>query len=149
MNIRYTHTNIISTDWKKLATFYQTVFNCIPVPPERDQSGAWLSKGTGVKNAHLRGMHLRMPGYGENGPTLEIFQYDEMLNSGKPVANRKGFGHIAFHVENVAEMLRLALENGASMIGEISERDVEGVGHLTFIYIADPDGNIIELQNWS
>jgi len=31
---------------------------------------------------------------------------------------------------------------------EIWKRKIEGVGELTFIYARDPDGNLIELQNW-
>jgi len=27
-------------------------------------------------------------------------------------------------------------------------REVPGVGLLTFQYVADPEGNIIEVQNW-
>ena len=76
MSIRYTHINIVSADWKKLVKFYQEVFGCIPIPPERDYSGTWLDRGTGVNKAHLKGMHLRLPGTGENGPTLEIFEYE-------------------------------------------------------------------------
>lgn len=74
MNIKYVHTNIISKDWKKLADFYIKVFDCKPVPPERNQKGSWLDKGTGVKDAHIKGMHLQLPGYGKNSPTLEIFR---------------------------------------------------------------------------
>ena len=74
MKVKYAHTNIITKDWKKLADFYELVFSCTPVPPERDQKGSWLDKGTGVLNAHLQGMHLRLPGYDDNGPTLEIYQ---------------------------------------------------------------------------
>jgi predicted enzyme related to lactoylglutathione lyase len=44
--------------------------------------------------------------------------------------------------------LERALNHGATKVGEISEKEVEGVGILTFIYIADPEGNLIELQNW-
>jgi len=36
---RYVHTNLIAWDWKRLAAFYQDVFGCVPVPPERDLSG--------------------------------------------------------------------------------------------------------------
>lgn len=96
MKVRYGHTNIITGNWKKLAAFYETVFNCIPVPPERDQQGDWLAKGTGVQNARLQGVHLRLPGYGNEGPTLEIYQYHEVIENKKPVPNMKGFGHIAF-----------------------------------------------------
>jgi catechol 2,3-dioxygenase-like lactoylglutathione lyase family enzyme len=147
--IRYTHTNIITQDWRRLARFYEKVFQCVPVPPERNQSGEWLSKGTGVPNAALQGVHLQLPGYGDKGPTLEIYKYAEMAENATGAANRRGFGHIAFHVEDIERILALALENGAKKIGELSEHDVEGVGHLRFIYIADPDGNIIEIQNWS
>lgn len=42
----------------------------------------------------------------------------------------------------------MALKGGAVKIGELSEHYIENVGVLKFIYIADPDGNIIELQNW-
>lgn len=149
MKIKYGHTNIITKDWKRLAGFYELVFNCIPVPPERDQKGDWLERATGVVNAHLQGMHLRLPGYGENGPTLEIYEYSEIINAEKAFANKQGFGHIAFQVDNITELLDLALKNGAVKIGELSEYYVENVGLLTFIYIADPDGNIIEIQNWS
>ena len=149
MTIKYGHTNIIAQDWKQLANFYESVFNCLLVPPQRDQQGEWLDKGTGVKNAHLQGVHLRLPGYGATGPTLEIYQYSEMIHSEKNFPNKQGFGHIAFQVDPIEELLELALKKGASKIGELSEHLVENVGLLKFIYISDPEGNIIELQNWS
>jgi hypothetical protein len=36
---KYVHTNLIAEDWRALAGFYQEVFGCIPVPPERDFQG--------------------------------------------------------------------------------------------------------------
>lgn len=149
MPIRYTHINIVSRDWKKLVKFYQEVFGCIPVPPERDYSGTWLDKGTGVNKAHLKGMHLRLPGMEENGPTLEIFQYENTENKLPPKANREGFCHIAFHVDDVRAIHEKALLNGGNELGEISTKEIEGIGVLTFVYITDPEGNIIELLNWS
>ena len=44
MSIRYIHTNIISRDWRGLVDFYEKVFDCRPVPPKRQQSGAWLDR---------------------------------------------------------------------------------------------------------
>ena len=73
--MRFAHTNIISNDWKALVNFYIQTFDCKIVPRIRNQSGNWLEKGTGVKNAKLEGAHLLLPGHGEHGPTLEIFQY--------------------------------------------------------------------------
>ncbi len=149
MKIKYVHTNIISKDWKKLAYFYIKVFECKPLFPERDQKGSWLDKGTGLKNAHIKGIHLQLPGYEKNGPTLEIFEYSKIINSEETAANKQGYGHIAFHVENINSVLDKAILKGAEKIGEISQKLVEGIGLLTFIYIRDPEANIIELQNWS
>ncbi len=150
MPIKYVHTNIISNNWEVLSTFYQKVFECTAVPPIRNQSGEWLDKGTGLNNAHLKGVHLRLPGYGDQGPTLEIYQYVEMKEKPETiVANRLGFGHIAFLVDNVKLMYQKVLENGGRALGEITNNQVSGVGILTFVYMADPENNIIELQNWS
>lgn len=149
MSIVYGHTNIICEDYQKVARFYQEVFDCKPVPPLRDQSGEWLEKGTAVKNAHLKGVHLRLPGHGENGPTLEVYQYTQMIEKPTPpAANRKGFGHIAFQVDDLYQILEKLEQFGGKKHGEIVEKQVEGVGMLTFTYALDPEENIIELQNW-
>ena len=74
----YVHTNLIARDWKRLVRFYSEVFGCEPKPPERDMSGAWLDQLTSLQNAHLSGVHLRLPGYGDDGPTLEIFSYNSI-----------------------------------------------------------------------
>lgn len=149
MSTRYSHTNIISQDWKKLAQFYIDVFDCKPVPPERDEFGEWLEKGTAVRNAHLHGVHLRLPGWGEDGPTLEIYSYDEMIEKAKPIAaNRKGLGHLAFHVDDVKKKLDEVILHGGSPLGEIVTSEIAGAGTITFTYASDPEGNTIELQNW-
>ena len=43
---------------------------------------------------------------------------------------------------------RLVLEHGGRHVGDITSSEVPGVGLLTFVYLADPEGNIIELQAW-
>ena len=149
MPIRYAHTNIIAKDRKRLCDFYIKVSDCTPNPPERNQWGAWLETGTGVKNASLEGIHLSLPGYENNGPTLEIYQYKQVIDAVRPVPNQKGLGHLAFEVDNVEEVLKKALLHGATKIGEISENYVEAVGRIQFIYLYDPEHNIIELQSWT
>lgn len=146
--VHYGHTNIITDNWQRLAQFYTTVFDCKPQGSVRDLKGEWLAKGTGVHNAAIVGMHLLLPGYGENGPTLEIFQYPINIEQPKIIANRKGFGHIAFKVDDVEAYTQKVLDNGGNMIGEIVHGNVEGAGEISFVYVADPDGNIIELQKW-
>ncbi len=149
MGTKYVHTNILSANWERLARFYRGVFDCEPGPPERNQSGRWLERGTGVPNAALQGMHLRLPGHGDSGPTLEIYQYGVIEPNHRPAANRKGYGHIAFLVDDVAGIRDQVLDWGGTELGEVVETEVAGVGHLTFVYLTDPEGNILEIQNWS
>ena len=73
---RYGHTNLIANDWRALSKFYQEQFGATPVPPERDFKGPDSNpSGPGFPGAELRGVHLRLPGHGDEGPTLEIFNY--------------------------------------------------------------------------
>ncbi|TAK66993.1 MAG: VOC family protein [Bacteroidetes bacterium] len=146
--LKYVHTNIITDDWQRLAQFYIDVFECKPLEPKRDLSGEWLEKGTAVPRAHLKGIHLALPGYDGKLPTLEIFQYEKNEERLPTLSNRKGFGHIAFLVDDVQKLVTKVLEHGGAMVGEIVEHEVPGVGLLTFAYVRDIDGNIIELQNW-
>jgi catechol 2,3-dioxygenase-like lactoylglutathione lyase family enzyme len=143
---RYVHTNVIARDWDKLARFYEEVFGCVRVPPERDLSGPWLERGTGIPGARIRGAHLRLPGVGDDGPTLEIFSYDEVAEQSHPVANRAGYGHIAFAVEDVAAAVAEVVTHGGKA-GEIA-RERTPAGHIEFAYVRDPEENLIELQRW-
>lgn len=146
---KYVHTNLIASDWKKLVRFYAEVFGCETKGPERDMSGAWLDSVTSLRNAHLTGLHLRLPGYGEDGPTLEVFSYDELVDRGMPSANECGFAHIAFAVDDVDQALQAVIAAGGGTVGKIVTTEVDGVGLLRVVYARDPEGNIVELQKWS
>ena len=147
-NARYVHTNLVARDWKTLAQFYERVFGCTPVPPERDLSGRWLDDGVGIAGAHIRGVHLRLPGYGDKGPTLEVFQYEPEMKGFPAAANRPGFGHIAFSVDDVESTRAAVLAAGGGELGKIVSVEVAGAGNITFAYLTDPEGNIIEVQCW-
>jgi glyoxylase I family protein len=120
---RYDHTNLIARDWRRLAAFYQELFGCTLVPPERDYAGPVLEAGTGVRGATLKGVHLRLPGHGSDGPTLEIYSYDV------PAA----------HAEVLAA--------GGRAVGEIVTTTPGPGIQITWCYLTDPEGNVIELQS--
>lgn len=145
---RYRHTNLIARDWMQLAGFYERVFGCTPVPPERHLEGEWLERASGVKGARLTGVHLRLPGCHRDGPTLEIFQYAATVSQELPVANRAGYGHIAFAVPDVDAALSAVVAEGGSGLGEVVTQAIEGAGTIRFTYARDPEGNILELQAW-
>jgi lactoylglutathione lyase len=146
--IKYVHTNIVARDWRILAGFYTRVFGCTLKPPERDLSGDWLDGLTALRNAHVRGVHLLLPGYGRAGPTLEIFEYSGEKDAGPLGINQPGFAHIAFSVPDVQKTLLSVKRNGGSSVGNLVEASIEGVGMINVVYARDPEGNIIELQKW-
>lgn len=149
LRARYVHTNLVASDWRRLARFYVDLFGCVPVPPERDYGGDALDRLTSLTDSRLTGMHLRLPGYGDDGPTLEIFAYSPPLPASQPQPNRQGYGHIAFAVDDVRDARDRVLASGGAAIGEVV-RFVVGDGRvLDACYVTDPENNIVELQSWS
>jgi catechol 2,3-dioxygenase-like lactoylglutathione lyase family enzyme len=146
---RFGHINVIARDWRRLARFYEEVLGCVPVPPERDYQGADLDRGTALKGAHLTGVHLRLPGWGPDGPTLEIYGYEELIDGGASAANRTGWGHIAFAVDDVPAAMQSVLDAGGATVGEVVTLQTADGRRVTWCYLTDPEGNIIELQSWS
>jgi catechol 2,3-dioxygenase-like lactoylglutathione lyase family enzyme len=146
---RYAHTNLIARDWRKLAAFYQQLFGCQPVPPERDYSGPTLEAGTGLPGARLRGVHLRLPGHGPEGPTLEIYTYVPQSEVPARAVNRPGFGHLAFEVDSVPDARAEVLAAGGRAVGEVVTLTTSVGSRVTWCYVTDPEGNILELQRWS
>ena len=146
---KYVHTNLIAEDWRRLAGFYQEVFGCIPLPPERDFQGETLEAGTGIPGAHLRGIHLLLPGYETLEPTLEIFSYSPPASRSSSEVNRPGFAHIAFQVEDVSAARTAVLAAGGKSVGEVVCLAIATGARVTWCYLADPEGNLIELQSWA
>jgi catechol 2,3-dioxygenase-like lactoylglutathione lyase family enzyme len=146
---RFGHVNLTGADWRRLARFYVELFGCELVPPERDYRGPDLEAASGVPGAHLTGAHLRLPGHGDTGPTLEVYQYDSVEPAPRPRADRAGWGHIAFQVPDVGAALERVLAAGGGRLGDtVTLRTTDG-RRVTWCYATDPDGNIVELQAWS
>ena len=146
--MRFHHIEVNAKDWKKLRDFYCEVFGGKVVPPERDLSGAWFEKASGLKGAHVVGCHVELPGYPEGGPVLEIFQQEE-TEGGAGAFNRAGFGHLGILVDDVRAVYDDVLAHGGSSDGEVVSHYYENRGQtLTLIYAKDPEGNIIELMRW-
>ena len=146
---RYGHTNLIARDWRRLAAWYEGLFGCVPVPPERDYSGPDLERGTAVPDAALTGVHLRLPGHGDAGPTLEIYTFASTTDAPGRTIDHPGLGHLAFAVDDVESARRRVLEDGGSAIGEIVTLTTADGRRVTWCYVADPEGNAVELQSWA
>lgn len=147
-NARYVHTNLVARNWRSLAGFYESIFGCVRVPPERHYSGPALEAGTGIPDSSLSGVHLRLPGHGPDGPTLEIFSYSQLPESPPPAVNRPGFAHLAFDVPSVENARGEVVAAGGKPVGEIITLTTADRKIVTWCYVCDPEGNILELQSW-
>jgi catechol 2,3-dioxygenase-like lactoylglutathione lyase family enzyme len=146
--MRYAHTNLVARDWRKLAAFYVDVLGCEPIGSERDHGGPLFEALCGMPGAKAKGRHFRVPGHGEKGPTLEIFQFADLAESLPPRLNRPGLAHLAFEVDDVEAKRQAFLARGGCQVGELVTLDIPGAGRLTLVYMTDPEGNIVELQRW-
>ena len=149
LGARYVHTNLVARDWRRLAAFYQDVLGCIPMPPERHLVESWVAEATRIAGAEIHGLHLRLPGWGDQGPTLEIFQYTPAMERLPAAMNRPGYGHLAFKVDDVDAAREAIIAAGGGVVGETVSVPIRGAGHITFVYATDPEGNVLELQHWA
>lgn len=146
---RFGHVNVTSHDWRRLAAFYGEVFGLEPFGAERDIASPEFDRAVGLSGAHLRGVHLRLPGHGDSGPTLEIYGYDDMAPDGPTVAvDRAGWGHIAFQVPDVEAAVAAVITAGGSAFGDIVTTSTKDGRRVMWCYTTDPDGNLLELQAW-
>ena len=144
--MRFGHVNIVARDWRRLVAFYVEVFGCELLQPERNLSGPTIEAGLGVLGASLQGVHLRLPGYGDTGPTLEIYEYQPLIDVPANV-RRSGFGHIAFAVDDIVAVRQQVLGAGGSAVGEIVTTQA-GARRVSWCYVTDPESNGVELQTW-
>jgi len=142
--MRFGHVNIVARDWRRLVKFYQEVFECEPVGPERNLKADWINESAGIE-VTIEGQHLRLPG---TEATLEVFSYTPLQEIEPPMPNRTGFGHIAFVVDDVPAMLERVIAAGGSKLGTPRQGEIQGAGTIELVYCRDPEGNIVELQRW-
>ncbi len=143
--MRYDHVNIGARDVDRLASFYEQAFGCIRLSSSDNLTGIQGARGMGLHEAEIRAVWLRLPGHGENGPFLELFEYSHSLENAEPLANRQGYNHIGFEVPDVEAALDSLVEAGGTRLGEIVDFESPNDGVITFVFARDPEENIIQL----
>jgi len=91
---------------------------------------------------------MRVPGHGENGPTIEIITASENGEDSPKRLTRPGFAHVAFEVDDVEAKRNQIKQLGGADYGDLVTIDIAGAGLLTLLYMTDPEDNIVELQKW-
>jgi catechol 2,3-dioxygenase-like lactoylglutathione lyase family enzyme len=91
---------------------------------------------------------MRLPGHGEEGPILELFEYTQSLERPKSSANEHGYNHIGFEVANVEATMEAVIAGGGTRLGEIVDFEAPSDGVVTFVFLRDPEDNIIQLIHY-
>lgn len=92
----------------------------------------------------IRGMMMRH----ETGMRLELFEREGSVAAGVQGAGpiealaTRGYGHFAFAAPDIGHLFARALEAGARSVMEPGPSPEAGV---RFAFLADPEGNLIEL----
>ncbi|PYV87958.1 MAG: hypothetical protein DMG05_16530 [Acidobacteria bacterium] len=107
-----------------------------------ERTGDWQARVTGVPGAQLKVAHLF--GYGHH---MEFIEY--LQAAGNSVAlqpNMAGVAHVCLEVEDIEKTIKTLATLGAAPQGELIEVDSGPFKGCRAIYMRDPNGVIIELE---
>jgi glyoxylase I family protein len=135
------HTAISTADLDRLVAFYRDVIGFEVVSRSEWNDNEFIDSVIGLKGSAARQAMLRA-----GGCYLEFFEYTA------PAAREaerlrpcdRGYTHICLDVVGIEEEWERLTRAGAKFV-----RRPGGFGDLKAVYGADPDGNIIEIQETS
>ena len=107
-----------------------------------ERTGDWQARVTGVPGAQLKVAHLF--GYGHHMEFIEYLQAAD--NSVALQPNMAGVAHVCLEVEDIEKTIKTLATLGAAPRGELIEVDSGPFKGCRAIYMRDPNGVIIELE---
>lgn len=139
-NLNFAHVGISVRDFDVTRRFYEKLgFNVCTEPYETTWDDYWKEKNAFYKlpeNTCGRIFFMRSP----NGMEIEFFEFSTMKNAGFAEWNSLGIHHIALKTDDINAVVDLLKKNGiAAELGPVA-----GTYHF-FLFIRDPDGNLIEI----
>jgi catechol 2,3-dioxygenase-like lactoylglutathione lyase family enzyme len=141
--VRFDQTKFLARDPEGLARFYEEALDCVVVVPLQEISDAAVPRAIGVPEGDVSLTVLRLPGRGDHGPSLELYSV-----SGQRPDNwhyQPGQGQIAFEVDDLEASIGAVVAAGGSKLGEVVEWEAPSGSRAMFVYLKDPEGNIVDL----
>jgi catechol 2,3-dioxygenase-like lactoylglutathione lyase family enzyme len=107
-----------------------------------ERTGDWQGQVTGIPGAKLKIAHL--VGYGHHMEFIEYLQAPD--NSVTLQPNGAGVAHVCLEVEDIGSTINTLVTMGATAQGKLIEVDSGPFTGCRAIYLRDPNGVIIELE---
>jgi catechol 2,3-dioxygenase-like lactoylglutathione lyase family enzyme len=140
--VRFDQIKFLTNDVAGLARFYVDALDC-EVVIDTQEVDEVVSRAVGVPEARVTLSILRLPGRGDHGPVLELYSIEGPRPDGWGYV--PGGGQIAFEVEDLEAAIGRLISSGASLLGEVVEWTGPSGAVARFVYLNDPEGNIIDL----
>lgn len=142
--MRFDQVKFLSRDLDALSRFYVDALGCSVVVPATSTDSA-VSRAVGVPDAQVRLLILRLPGRGDHGPVLELYSVEGEVPEGW--GYQPGQGQLAFEVDDLDSAVEKVIAGGGSRLGEVVEWEAPSGSTARFIYLRDPEGNVIDLYS--
>ncbi len=141
MIIGYNHTSFTVANLDRAVRFWTEGlgFSVISVS---ERKGDWQGQVTGIPGAKLRIAHLS--GYGHHMEFIEYLKAPGNTVSLQP--NMAGIAHVCLEVKDIESTINRLAGIGATLQGDLIEVDSGPFKGCRAIYIRDPEGIIIELE---
>ncbi len=146
------HINIVVNDLEKMIHFYEKRLG-FKLSKRVEISGLWIERVVGLKEARAEVVYLELL----TGPRIELIHYLSPVGQ-RPhaldIPNTMGMRHMAFRVRGIETWVTRLKKEGISFFGEIQEVPVTQVTYAggvqkRLVYFHDPEGNILELCEYS
>lgn len=140
--VRFEQTKFLARDPESLANFYEQALDCVIVVPLQEVDRE-VSKAVGAPEATVSLTILRLPGRGDRGPVLELYSVD----GPRPESwhYQPGQGQIALEVDDLEVSIGKIVAAGGSKLGDVVEWEAPSGSRARFVYLNDPESNIIDL----
>lgn len=142
--MRFDQVKFLSRDPDALSLFYVEALGCSVVVPKTTTDAA-VARAVGVPGAQVELLILRLPGRGDHGPVLELYSVEGEIPEGW--GYQPGQGQLAFEVEDLDAAIGKVIAAGGSKLGDVVEWEAPSGSTARFIYLRDPEGNIIDLYS--
>lgn len=148
------HINIVVADLARMTAFYRDVLG-MRVTKEVSIRGEWVERTVGLKGVEANVVYLEAQV--EGGTRLELIEYISPKGACPPgigESNARGLRHFAYKVRKINDLVIRLRNAGVKLFSDVqqvpdSQVTYAGGVRKRLIYFHDPEGNLLELCEYS